>query len=377
MTDDLLRLPQQVETRWASGESPHAARGAGGHANHGRKGSPCRPVAPGETVRLAEAEGSGTVRRIWVTISERVPATLRGLVLRAWWDGARSPAIEAPLGDFFGVGLGRNATFQSAWFDNPEGRSFNCRLPMPFRDGFRMEVANEGDHHLGALFYDVNFTLGERHASDVGYLHASWRRERQTRMHQDFEILPLVQGRGRFLGSTMGVIADQERYGKSWWGEGEVKVYLDGDRILPSLCGTGTEDYIATGWGQGRYAGEWHGCPVADWERMQYCFYRLHGPDPVYFHRDVRVTIQQIGGWATEDARKFMDEKGVSSFVGLGDGTSRITRESLDLPDAPGFFLNEREDDWSACAWYVLDRPENGLPAIATFAERVAGLTGD
>jgi hypothetical protein len=378
MSSDLTHLPPpNVHTRWASAENYDATPGAGGQADHGRKGSPCRSVKAGESFSLAHAEGSGTVHRIWVTISEREPALLRGLVLRAWWDEAEKPAIEAPLGDFFGLGLGRNTAFENAWFDNPEGRSFNCRLPMPFRRGFRMTVTNESPRDLGAFFYDVNFTLGDDHGEDTGYLHAHWRRQNPTRMREDFEILPRVEGRGRFLGCTLGVLADTARYGSSWWGEGEVKVYLDGDQEWPTLCGTGTEDYIATGWGQGHYAHLWHGCPIADHERMQYSFYRLHGPDPVWFHRECRVTIQQMGGWGKDGAREFMAANGIDSFVTPGDGTGRMTVADLEQPDAPAFFLNEREDDWSACAYFLLDRPESSLPAIQPYEERVAALTGD
>src|SRR4029079_5990915 len=109
-------------------------------------------------------------------------------------------------------------------------------------------------------------------------LHAHFRRENPTTLQQDYELLPLVRGKGRFLGVNVGVQADKERYGTTWWGEGEVKVYLDGDTDLPTLCGTGTEDYIGTAWGQGRFAHLYQGCPVADGEAMAYCFYRYHIP---------------------------------------------------------------------------------------------------
>ena len=127
------------------------------------------------------------------------------------------------------------------------------------------------------FFYDVNFTMDDDHGLDIGYFHAHFRRENPTNLRRDFEILPRVTGRGRFLGCTLGAIADAARYGTAWWGEGEVKMYLDHDSTYPTLSGTGTEDYIGTGWGQGQYAHLWHGCPIADHARMQYSFYRLHG----------------------------------------------------------------------------------------------------
>jgi len=130
--EELFRLPQQVGSRWASMENPLGTRGAGDASNHGRKGSPCRGCKSGESFDMAQVEGgAGQVRRIWITLNDRSPQMLRGLVLRCYWDGSEKPAVEAPIGDFFGLALGRMTAFENAWFDNPEGRSFNCRIPMP------------------------------------------------------------------------------------------------------------------------------------------------------------------------------------------------------------------------------------------------------
>ncbi|HVF10792.1 MAG TPA: glycoside hydrolase family 172 protein, partial [Abditibacteriaceae bacterium] len=370
----LFAIPNKVHTRWASAENDEARTGAGGQANFGRKGSPSRSLASGESLTLAHAAGMGTVRRMWITINDRSPHMLRGLVLRMFWDGEEKPAVEAPFGDFFGQALGQPAIFQSAWFDNPEGRSFNCRIPMPFRTGFKITVTNESPNDLGLLFYDVNFTLGDEHGLDAGYFHAHYRRENPTSLRRDFHILPRVVGRGRFLGCTLGVLADTARYGKSWWGEGEVKIYLDGDEY-PTLCGTGTEDYIATGWGQGQYSHLWHGCPVADDERMRYSFYRLHGPDAVYFHHDIRVTIQQIGCASTADIIAFMQQSATDYLLATGDGNTRLTVASLETRPAQEYILFERQDDWCATAYFYLDRPANELPAIQEYALRVAGLS--
>ncbi len=371
----LYEVTGGIETRWASAENWDAARGQGGRANHGRKGSACRSLDAGESFVMAHAGGSGCVRRIWVTINDRSKEMLRGLVLRMYWDGTDKPAVEAPLGDFFCLSLGRNTAFTNAWFDNPEGRSFNCRIPMPFRNGFRMTVSNESPRKLDMFFYDVNFTLGDVHTDDVCYFHAFWHRENPTRMRRDFEILPRVEGRGRFLGTSLGVIADTGRYGNSWWGEGEVKVYLDGDTDFPTLCGTGTEDYIATGWGQGCYSHDWHGCPIADHERMQYSFYRLHGPDPVYFHTDARVTIQQIGCCLNSMKDYFTNKEDFEPVVATGDGTLLYSQEDFRTKEVGGLF--EREDDWCSVAYFYLDRASSALPAIQGYAERVTGLTGD
>ena len=371
MLNTLYNIPPGVATRWASPENFGAETGAAGRENAGRKGSACLPIHAGESRVLAACEGvSGTVRRIWITISGRTSALLRGMRLDCYWDGCAKPAISAPLGDFFGHGLGRMARFQNALFASPEGRSFNCCAPMPFRTGMKIVVTNEADIDQGSLYYDVDFTVGDDHGPDVAYLHACWRRENPTTLQRDYEILPRVEGRGRFLGANIGVIADQGRYFKSWWGEGEVKVYLDGDADLPTLAGTGTEDYIGTGWGQGRYDQLFQGCTVADSDHMQFGFYRYHVPDPVYFARDARVTIQQIGCWdpGTKMQLTYLGETVYKAGAGL---------VPLDLTKDGGsnsYGLFERQDDWSSCALFYLDKPANDLPPLQPVAERCAGL---
>jgi len=361
----LYELPEGVETRWASPENPTGERGAGGRALGGRKGSPTIAIKAGESAVLAEARGTpGTVRRLWMTIPERTPRMLRGLRLDMYWDGAARPAVSAPLGDFFGVGLGRMAKFESALFSNPEGRSFNCVVPMPFRTGMRIVMTNESGTDLPELFYDINYTLGDRHPPNMLYFHAHFRRENPTRLRQDYEILPRVEGRGRFLGTNIGVITDRATYSHTWWGEGEIKIYLDGDREHPSLVGTGTEDYVGTAWGQGEYSNLYQGSPIADEGRGQWSFYRYHVPDPVYFGREIRVTMQQIGYLADHSRGQLVREGRRLYRTAPGEEELDITRD--------GRF--ERADDWSSCAYFYLDRPENSLPPLAPAAQRLAGL---
>lgn len=367
----LFQFPRGIETRWASPENPKAEPGRGAQVNGGRKGSPFLRLPAGESFILAE-EGSGTsgtVRRIWATISDRSPKMLRGLRLDFYWDGADRPAVSAPLGDFFGIGLGRTAVFESVFFSNPEGRSFNCCLPMPFRNGMRMVVTNETDTDLPMLFYDVNYTVGNAHGNeDTLYLHAHFRRENPTTLQQDYELLPRIEGRGRFLGVNVGVIADTGRYLKTWWGEGEIKFFLNDDTEHPTLCGTGAEDYIGTGWGQGQYSHRFQGCPVADHEKAAYCFYRYHVPDPVYFQRSLRVTMQQIGHTMREEKRR-LHETGQTIYV-AGPG-----RVPADLSETgPQGVLFERQDDWSSCAYFYLEDHRNDLAPLPPLAERVAGL---
>ena len=358
-------IPDGVETRWASPENPEAAKGAAAQANAGRKGRSNIPVKAGESVTLAEFRGSsGTVRRIWATINDRSPQMLRGLKIEVFWDGAAKPAVSAPFGDFFGTGLGQMTAFESAFFANPEGRSFLCFIPMPFRSGMKIVVTNESGKDLRSLYYDVDCTLGDKHPAGALYFHAHWRRENPTEIQKDFELLPPVEGKGRFLGVNVGVIANQKLYGKSWWGEGEVKVYLDGDKEFPTLSGTGTEDYIGTGWGQGRYANLYQGCHIADRDNMKYCFYRYHVPDPIFFRKQIRVTIQQMGYMGLNEAGVVYSsgEKVYTAGPGL------VERKMLSTG------LYERRDDWSSCAYFYLDRPESGLPPIAPAEARMKGL---
>jgi len=368
----LYQMPkQEVSTRWASPENPSATKGEGGRSNGGRKGAPNFALKAGESVILAqETEGNGTIRRIWMTMENRSPYMLRGLRLDCYWDGAEKPAVSVPLGDFFGVGLGRTAAFESALFSSPEGRSFHSTVPMPFRAGMKISLTNESGRNLDSCFYDINYTMGDEHGADTLYFHAYFNRENLTRLQHDYAFLPRVSGRGRFLGLNAGVIVNQDHYFYSWWGEGECKMYIDGDEQFPSLCGTGTEDYIGTGWGQGQYAQWSQGCPIADTKRMHYCFYRYHIADPVYFQRDIRVTMQQIGGWSPE-IKPILHSNGHPVYK-AGPGLQAI--DFSENGGAPGWGLFERQDDWSSCAYFYLDRPENGLPAIIAAEERMAGL---
>ena len=246
----LYEVPAAVETRWASPENPTGGRSQAGQAGGGRKGAPTITLHAGQRVVLAEARATrGTIRRIWMTFLDPAitagvpccsPRTLRSLRLDIYWDGAARPAVSTPLGDFFGLGLGQAAAFESALFSSPEGRSLNSVVPMPFRTGMRIELTNEGNVDVPALYYDVAYTIGDRHAAGTGYLHAYWHRERPTQPTHDYEILPRITGRGRYLGASVGVIVDKAQFFDTWWGEGEVKIYLDGDLTFPTMAGTGT-----------------------------------------------------------------------------------------------------------------------------------------
>jgi len=368
--DTLHVMPTGVETRWATMENPDGLKGRGAAAKGGRKGSPARVVKAGESVVLAHASGtSGMVRRIWMTLSDRSAAMLRGIRLDFYWDGAGTPAVSAPLGDFFCQPLGQMAVFQALLFSNPEGRSFNCVAPMPFRSGMKLVLTNQTDKDLDSLFYEVDYTLGDQHGEEVLYFHAHFRREIATTMRQDYAILPAVQGRGRFLGCCLGVQANTELYFQSWWGEGEVKVYLDGDRKLPTLAGTGTEDYIGSAYGQGLYSNLFQGCHFADAAKLRYGFYRLHIPDPVYFHHDVRVTIQQIGWYGPGHIEKL-------AFANRTLYAADARPRKLNLRAKREGIYEREKDDWSSCAYFYLDQPSNRLAPLAGLKHRLQHLQG-
>ncbi|MCB0628826.1 MAG: DUF2961 domain-containing protein [Lewinella sp.] len=376
---ELFQMPIGKQTRWVSFENRSGQKGAGGLENRGAKGHAFDHIKAGGSIDLVNMEGSGTVRRIWMTISQRDPEMLRSLRLEMFWDGSDKPAVSAPLGDFFGEGLGQKVPFESALFADPEGRSFNCFVPMPFREGARITISNDADKDLIAIFYDVDILL-EEHQADMLYFHTYWSRSLETALAEDFEILPQVEGAGRFLGTNIGVLTN-EAYEDTWWGEGEVKIYLDGDQEEPTLVGSGTEDYIGTAYGQGTYDHLYQGSLIADSKAGQFAFYRYHIPDPVFFDNNIKVTIQQIGGAPKDRVIKFL-AKGVElQPISIHNDlvfTKLLEREQpLDLkdPDLPQGWTNfYRRDDVSATAYFYLDQPTNTLPAIGDLQNRTAQL---
>ncbi len=374
----LYTLPPDVETRWASFENPTGAKGAGGTANQGAKGAAFAPVAAGETVTLMQWEGAGTVRRMWMTLSDRSPEMLRALRLRMYWDGAETPAVDVPLGDFAGAIHGLMVPFAGALFSNPEGRSINMSIPMPFRSAARVTLTNESGRRLNQLYYDINFTVNDRHPSNALYFHAHWHRVRWTALAEDFALLPRLEGGGRFLGVHVGILGHPDNIG--WWGEGEVKVYLDRDTDLPTLVGTGTEDYVGTAYGQGEFSTRYQGSLIVDNDAGIYSFYRYHVPDPVYFRKDIRVTLQQMGGAPTADVLELIARGGEVLPVSTWSADTGFTPlmekpQPVDLAVGPQGWTNMyRRDDVCATAFFYLDRPENGLPGLAPVAARVQAL---
>lgn len=304
--DPFVANPALIDTRLDSRavtfENPTGARGAGGTAHGGRKGAPSREVAPGERVVLADLEGPGVIRHVWLTVPRARPERLRSLVLEVRYDGAAAPSVAVPVLDFFGLPHGRAVPYASALTTAQEGRGFNAYIPMPFRERVEVTFTNHGDRPT-LLYYQLDYTLQPELPQELGLLHVAFRRQNPTVLRDDFVIVEGIDGPGRFLGCVVGVRVIDHAH---WYGEGEVKVYRDGDTDLPTICGTGLEDYVGTAWGMGAHHASYGGAPLVRGPQGDGAtgmaslpdlvgFYRWHLPDPIMFERDLRVTIQQIG----------------------------------------------------------------------------------
>ncbi|MEN8248783.1 MAG: glycoside hydrolase family 172 protein [Bacteroidota bacterium] len=381
-TDKIYSIPDGSQTRWISFENQKGEKGKGGMENKGAKGHPYDRVYAGKSVVLLDVKGSGIITRIWATLSEQDMEMLRGLRLDMYWDDAEKPAVSVPWGDFFGVGLGKTVKNETEFFSNPEGRSFNASIPMPFKKSAKIILTNELDRDLFRIFYDINYTLTPEPDENGMYFHAYWNRDLATTPGEDFEILPAVEGKGRFVGTNIGLNTNPE-YEDSWWGEGEVKMYLDGDTDHPTLVGTGTEDYIGTAWGQGYFNHRYQGCLIADPENKQWAYYRYHVKDPVYFYKNFKATIQQMGGFGKSEVKKYLD-KGANLIPVTtqteNDSVNILVHMyekeiSIDDPDLIDGWTNfYREDDVSATAYFYLDKPFSNLPELQNVDVRIKDL---
>ena len=379
---ELYKTPNaQTKPVWVSPENPSGAKGSAGTTNKGAKGRAFITLETGKKVEVLNTNGSGIVRRMW--LSGTIPRSadqMQHVRIEMYWDGSKTPAVSAPIGDFFGLGLGKSKAYKNALFSNPEGRSFNFTIPMPFKKSAKIVLVNESNSHA-LIWYDINYTL-EKVPKDAMYFHAYWNHVSKTTLGTDYEILPTLKGKGRFIGSNISVISDS-LLRNTWFGEGEVKVYLDGDNKLPSLSGTGTEDYIGSGWGQGEYQDLHQGSLISDDKNGIYCFYRYHVPDPIFFNSDCKVTLQQIGNSSVENIRAllkkganikpvFFIKQGSSSDIFNLKDNPPITYGLLDTNfvdgihnsffDSSNFGMNfYRTDEVSSTAYFYLTKPTNNL----------------
>lgn len=318
-----LPFLRRGRSRAINAENPRGEKGKGGMSasvlGPSRKGSPClNDIAPGETVDLAQITGSGMITHIWMTVdyktSEGDCFVLRDLVLRMYWDGEEEPSVESPLGDFFCCGFGRECFINSMPIVVAPSRGLNCYFQMPFREGARITLENQHRNPIPAFFYQIDYCLYDEMPQTFTCFHAAWRREKITEKKKDYCIVDGIKGSGQYVGTYLA-LSTLERY---WWGEGEVKFYIDGDREYPTICGTGMEDYFGGSWSfaarvDGRTVEQTYCTPCLGYpfyarhDDVAYhpyhnddCppmrgFYRFHIMDPVFFEEDLRVTVQQIG----------------------------------------------------------------------------------
>lgn len=341
--------PKGRVSRSISFENPDGAEGGGGKAasplGQGRKGSAVRHVHDGETMQLADIKGNGTIRHIWLTTHDK-PHYLRGSLIRIYWDEQDHPSIEVPLCEFFGFAHGKANAFESAFHSVGSTKAMNIWVPMPFTKRARVEFVNQSGSRL-PLFYQIDYTLGDQHPEDVGRLHASFHRECATTPGEDFEIMSERKARIRYLGTVLGIRPNDPL----WWGEGEMKVFIDDDGPFPTIAGTGAEDYIGQAWGVQRDAFLHHGCVYkeneSDADTGVISAYRWHLADPIICETSIRVTIQQIGHRPTGTANTIDDYKAE---------------------------LFERSDDWSAAAFWYEATPSAPLPPCPPIDVRLANI---
>jgi hypothetical protein len=353
---DLTKVSPVLDSRAITFENITGARGAGGTVANGRKGMPQRIIKPGESVTIADVDGPATIRHIWMTFPGAPPPVMRALSMEVFYDDMTEPSISVPCLDFFGATLGRPTPMNTALTAIQEGRGFNSFIPIAFQHHIRIVVTNASEQPM-SFFYQLDYTLGA--SADDGYLHCTFRRENPTTLKQDFVIEDGLRGPGRFLGCVVGIRCFE---GQVWYGEGEVKIYRDGDTDYPTICGTGLEDYVGTAWGMGPHTSFYAGSqvdirpperPMGDLGNPDFVgFYRWHVVDPIMFEREMKVTIQQIGYdlyWQGQDERVAADE---ANGMVAGNGLTHMTPGESPIP-LLAHGIVERVDDYCAVAFTV------------------------
>ena len=347
---NLSRL-SSAQSRSISAENPRGERGGGaraeadpnGPSRHLGRGWKCRPavsVDPGQTLEMADIKGPGAIQSIWITGS-----VSRNFILRMFWDGQEQPAVEVPLPDFFAVPWATREGDLNDQFAqvsalpiavNP-GCGLNCFWQMPFRRHCRITLENQHPAQSQRCFYQVNYTLTDV-PDDAAYFHAQFRRTNPVPYAEEYPIVDGIRGRGHYVGTSLGWGVLDDR----WWGEGEIKFFMDGDQEFPTICGTGTEDYVGGSY-DWRVAGEYrtYTTPFLGMHQVvkpdghmrnkhRHAMYRFHVLDPIRFERDLRVTIQDLGFHPDRD----FDGKG-KLFMARQDDICSVAYWYQTLPTAP------------------------------------------
>ena len=299
-----------------------------------------RPIPAGGTLTVAELNGPGIITHIWNTIAHDAPGYSRLMTLRIYWDGEEHPSVEAPIGDFFGIGHGIDKSFVSLPIKvSSDGRGRNCYWPMPFRKSAKITVSNESDKPCGAFYFYVDWQKYKSLPKDTAYFHAMYRQEFPCVMGRNY-LLADIAGRGHYVGTIQSV----QMMSPGWYGEGDDFFFIDGE-AEPRLRGTGTEDYFCDGWGFRVQDGPFYGAPL--WEGYDTghhgTVYRFHIPDPVTFKKSLRVEIEHKG------SQRFPDGK-ENGFI-------------------------ERDDLMSSVALWYQTEPHKPWPALPPGPERLADRT--
>lgn len=307
-----------AKSRSISPENFTGAKGQGGMATEGTGKNPSRDLGKGwkvspsvvikahTTFTIAEIDGPGSIQHIWMTPT----GVWRNSILRFYWDGETTPSVEAPVGDFFCMGWNQYAPLQSLAVCVNPGSAFNCYWPMPFHKKCKITMENIDDRDM-VLYYQVDYILTDI-PSDAAYFHAQFRRVNPVPYKQVYTLLDGVKGHGQYVGTYMAIGV----HNNGWWGEGEIKFYIDGDKEYPTINGTGTEDYFcgsydfdtrkknAAGVDESNYTEfctPYSGlCQVIRGDghynvSQRFGMYRWHITDPIRFEKDIKVTIQDLG----------------------------------------------------------------------------------
>lgn len=340
---------EKSEPRWINFENKNGEKGGGGKENNGAKGHAWEHFYQGEEKILCDFEGSGIVRKIWITLSNREPDILQNVFLKMYWDNTEIPQVEVPIGDFFCMGLGKMVRFENNFFSTAEGRSFSCFIPMPFKKHCKIVLFNNSGKYINNLFYDIDITLQDIFDDDM-YFYAKFQNIERNEIEKDVEILPKIEGTGKYLGANIAVIPNEEWYGDLWWGEGEVKAFVDGDTKYPTLAGTGAEDYIGSAWELGEFINRYQGCVMREGNAVS--MYRFHVDDPICFEKDICVTIQAMGGGMAEKVKKVLEDGYPCIPVTYDDGElHHIYKSDLDI-ELSGYVNFYRTDHYRIVAYY-------------------------
>ncbi len=307
---DLYRL-SAAQSRSISPENFTGEKGRGGMATEGTganaardlgrgwKVSPSVRIQPGQTFTMADITGSGAIQHIWLTPT----GTWRYSILRMYWDGETSPSVEVPVGDFFASGWGRYAQINSLAVAVNPGSAFNSYWTMPFRKAARITMENVGTEAM-TLYYQIDYALTAIE-DDAAYFHAQFRRVNPLPYKGVYTIVDGIKGEGHYVGTHMSWGVNNS----GWWGEGEIKFFMDGDTDFATIVGTGTEDYFCGSYNfenrqtkqYQEFSTPYSGLPLvirpdgAYQSQQRFSLYRWHIPDPIRFARDLAVTIQALG----------------------------------------------------------------------------------